>query len=109
MEMGGYTNQFPAWCTCAGTGHTPSLLHAHLGRGTVSPLDPFLTHGTAITGTGTQSGPPAPSSTLFSVPRPTLPRCLAELAPDLYVCGVLVNASLLSNTDSFGFHQILSI
>lgn len=41
VEMGG----FPAWCTCAGTGHAPSLLHAHLDRGTVSPLDPFLTQG----------------------------------------------------------------
>lgn len=43
------------------------------------------------------------------VPCNPLSQHLAEFALNLFICGVLFKASLLRNTDSFGFHQILSV
>lgn len=68
------------------------MMHRQV-RGTHPPLDPFLIQGTAFTLSGIQPVSPATDSTLGMVPASLsfvpllLSWCLAELAPNLFICG----------------------
>lgn len=89
-------------------GPRPFPAHTHLGRGTVSPLDPSspstLQSQGQVDNLALQH-PAAPCSLYL----PHAPRVPGGVGTDLLVRGAPVNASLLRSTDSFGFHQILSI